>query len=273
MPEIKRPVLRYHGGKFMLAKWIISHFPEHKIYVECFGGGASVLMQKKRSYAEVYNDLWDDVVNVFEILRDKKKAKELERLLKYTPFARTEFLKTYTTGNLSKLERARQTIFRSFAGFSAGSSNPEADTGFRANSNRSGSIPAHDWKNYPKHIESFSDRMQGVIIESRDYKKVIEQTDGSNTLFYLDPPYVHASRNMKHKYAIEFTEKDHIELFEIISNIKGKVILSGYHSELYDRLYKDWRRVERQANADGANKRVEVLWFSPNCPQKVNTLF
>lgn len=88
---IKRPILRYHGGKFILAPWIISHFSPHKIYTEVFGGGGSVLLRKKRSYAEVYNDKWDIVVNVFKIMRDPVKAAELERVLRLTPFSRTEF--------------------------------------------------------------------------------------------------------------------------------------------------------------------------------------
>lgn len=81
MSEIKRPVLRYHGGKFRLAPWIIAQMPPHRIYVEPYGGGGSVLMQKPRSYAEVYNDRWETVVNVFRVLRDPRSAAMLIQLL------------------------------------------------------------------------------------------------------------------------------------------------------------------------------------------------
>lgn len=274
--KIKRPVLRYHGGKFLLAKWIISHFPKHRIYVECFGGGGSVLMQKNRSYAEIYNDKWDTVVNVFEILRNPITAAELENRLRLTPYSRTEFDKCGEI-QIEKLqdpiEKARLTIFRSFAGFGSASTNAKHSTGFRANSNRSGTTPAQDWVNYPDHIASFVERLKGVVIENKDYKDIIKQHDGPETLIYLDPPYVHSTRNMQRgnsAYAFEMTDQDHVDMASVLFKIKGMAIISGYDNDLYKSLFPHWLKIERKAFADGAVERVECLWLNGKAAKNVN---
>jgi len=272
---LTRPVLRYHGGKWRLAPWIIEHFPQHRVYIEPFGGGASVLMRKPRSYAEVYNDLWSVVVNVFRVLRDPVMAAELERRIRLTPYAREEF---EATGDDcineidDPVERARLTILRSFAGFGSAAINTQFSTGFRANSNRSGTTPAHDWAHYPGMINAFTERMAGVVIENRPAIDVIRQHDASNALIYVDPPYPQGTRNFQRgnaSYACEMTDDDHRELAACLRNVKGMVCISGYPCELYDReLYPDWARVERTHYADGAQKRTEVLWTNYEMMQK-----
>jgi DNA adenine methylase len=268
-----RPVLRYHGGKFMLANWIISHFPECRIFVDLFGGGGNIIMNKEPCYAEVYNDRWDIVVNVFRVLRDPIKAKRLEELLRLTPYSRTEFLAT-SDANITTIEddieRARLTIFRSFAGFGSAATNSEYATGFRANANRSGTTPAHDWANYPQHIEKFTQRLRNIVIENKDYRSIIKQQDSKETLFYADPPYVHETRNMKRgnaAYAHEMTNKDHIEMCKIYKDIKGMVIISGYDNKIYQKHLKGWRMETKETFSDGAGERTECLWISPNCKQ------
>ncbi len=264
-----RPVLRYHGGKWKLAPWIISNFPSHKIYVEPFGGGASVLMRKPRSYAEVYNDRWGIVVNVFRVLRDPIQAVELERLLRLTPFARDEFVECgdeQISQIEDPIERARRTIFRSFAGFGSAATNAEYATGFRANSNRSGTTPAHDWANYPNQVKFFIERLQGVIIENRPAVDVIRQHDSPKTLHYIDPPYPHSTRNMQRgnaAYAVEMSDADHRELAGVLRAVKGNVIISSYASDLYSELFRDWKILRRRHHADGALDRTECLWLSP----------
>lgn len=269
---IARPVLRYHGGKFgnrgRTADWIIGHFPPHRIYTEAFGGAASVLMRKPRAYGEVYNDRWGVVVDVFRVLRDPVQAAELERRLRLTPYARAEF-ESVTVAALAAepdiVERARMTILRSFAGFGSAATNGAHATGFRANSNRSGTTPAHDWQNYPSQIRAFTERLAGVTIENRPALDILGQHDSADALHYVDPPYVHATRNMDRgnaAYAHELSDEDHRALAACLGKLKGAVIVSGYVSALYRELYRGWRCVKRAAHADGARKRVECLWLN-----------
>lgn len=252
-----RPILRWHGGKWLLAPWIISHMPAHRVYVEPFGGAASVLMRKPRAYAEVYNDLDDNAVNLFRVLRSDS-AYELIEALRLTPFARAEFESAYQPAQ-DAVERARRLVIRSFMGF--GSNGHARATGFRSNSNRSGTTPAHDWARFPDALAAIIDRLRGVVIEHADARDVMARHDGPDTLHYVDPPYVFATRADPSKdYAHEMSDADHVLLLAFLHTLKGKVMLSGYPHPLYDEALAGWTRIERAALADGARKRVEVLW-------------
>jgi DNA adenine methylase len=134
------------------------------VYVEPFGGAASVLLRKERAYAEVYNDLDDDVVNLFRVLQNPEQGGALVRLLELTPFARTEFELGWDETD-DHVEKARRLIIRAFMGFG---SNAHSDkgrghktTGFRANSSRSGTTPAHDWESYPAALPAVIERFRG----------------------------------------------------------------------------------------------------------------
>lgn len=261
-----RPVLRYHGGKWRLAPWILQHFPEHRIYTEVFGGAASVLLRKPRSYAEIYNDLDGDLVNLFRVLRDPAQARELERLLRLTPYARAEFDQSYIIAS-DPIETARKLIVRSLMGFGSSACNPTWKTGFRDDSQRSGTTPAHDWRNYPDKLAAIVERLQGVVVENRPAIDVLQKHDSPQTLHYVDPPYLHDTRSQKWlrcAYRHELTDGEHFELARALRSLKGMVVLSGYPSPLYNELYKEWQRVEIAARADGARLRKEVLWLSPS---------
>jgi len=256
---LARPVLRWHGGKWILAPWVISQMPAHRVYVEPFGGAASVLMRKPRSYAEIYNDLDDDVVNLFRVLRSERAARLIDQL-KLTPFAATEFADAYAQSD-DPIERARRLVVRSFMGF--GSNGVHKKTGFRSNSNRSGTTPARDWVNYPDALAATVDRLRGVVVLNRDAREVMSAHDGPDTLHYVDPPYVFETRaDASHDYAHEMTDADHTSLLAFLKTLKGKVMISGYPSDIYDSALSSWRRVARRALADGASPRTEVLWMN-----------
>ena len=122
---------------------------------------------------------------------------------------------------------------------------------------------AHDWSNHARSIDDFSARLKGVLVENTDAIKVIRQHDAPDTLFYVDPPYPMGSRDKFRDYRHEMTDEDHEELAAVLKSVQGRVVVSGYRSALYERLYGDWRSIEEKAYADGARPRREVLGFSP----------
>lgn len=256
---MKRPIIRYHGGKWLLAEWIISHFPSHKIYVEPYGGAASILLKKKRSFAEVYNDLDDEMVNLFFVMRDH--GSELKEKLYFTPFSRHEFDLSYQPTD-DKIERARRTIVRAYMGFGSSIANY---TGFRATSFRSGSTPANDWKNYHDAMTAIIERLRGVTIENRDAFRVMLQHDSVKTLHYVDPPYVHETRYKKsnsNSYRFEMTNEDHVKMCELLKQLKGTVVLSAYQNDLYDDHLVGWKKIMKRSFADGARPRIEILYIN-----------
>jgi DNA adenine methylase len=264
-----RPVLRYHGGKWLLAPWIVSHFPEHRYYREPFGGAASVLLHKSRCYHEVYNELDGEVVNLFRVLRDPPRGRELKRALELTPFARTEFELSYLPDG-DPVEQARRTMVRSFMGFStAGASG--RPTGFRSGCRNSGTAPATDWHGFPAALDFFIERMRGVVIDTLPAVEVLARYDDPRALFYEDPPYPSGTRDAGRDYNHEMSDDDHRALAEANRKAQGMIIISGYACELYDReLYSDWHRVERKTFADGARKRTEVLWLNEAAASRVS---
>jgi DNA adenine methylase len=258
-----RPLLRYHGGKWRIAPWIINHFPPHRCYVEPFGGGASVLLRKPRSYGEVYNDLNGELVNLFQVARDQGAA--LVRAIEMTPYSRREFDGSYAPSP-DPLEQARRTLIRSLMGFGTNFFRPNKNgticrTGFRTCTSRRGSTPASDWRRYPVNLTSVIERLQGVVIESRDALDIMATHDGVETLHYVDPPYLAETRNAGPDYSHDMTEKDHRRLAAFLKKLKGHVVVSGYASPLYEKLFRGWRTVTCQTLADGARPRTEVLWL------------
>lgn len=270
---INRPALRYHGGKWKLGKWIIEQFPEHDCYVEPFGGGGSVLLQKERSYVEVYNDINKLVVNFFRVLREKPD--ELINAIELTPYSRQEFIESQEYVD-DPVELARRFYIWSWQGRGRGGVVEKGAWRFMSRNTRK-KTPSDDWCNN-QHLWLVVQRLKRVQIECDDALKVIKRFDDKNTLFYVDPPYVpetRGSRWSKTAYANDYTVDDHVRLADVLHSVEGKVILSGYHSGLYDGLYGDWEQIEKQGEKDstvGERKTIECLWMK-NIVQRQCTLF
>jgi DNA adenine methylase len=150
-------------------------------------------------------------------------------------------------------------------------------TGFRANSNASGAHnTAAEWAGYPAALAAAVKRLRGVVIEQDAALKVMERCDRADTLHYVDPPYVAATRNpgnpydRKHRYRHELSDADHSELLEAVRGLAGMVVLSGYPSALYDDALSGWLRVETRALADAALERIEVLWINPHAAARLD---
>lgn len=261
---VARPLLRYYGGKWRIASAIIALMPEHSVYTEIFGGGASVLLQKARAKTEVYNDLDSAVVNVFRQMRDR--GPELIRLLELTPFSREEYERAYK-GTRDALESARRFIFRAAAGI--GSDSMHRKNGFRIGLLDEKLSTAGSWAGMVPVYPSIVARLRGLIIENRPALQVLRSFDAPHTLHYVDPPYLFSTRKERGRgYAHELLDHEHEQLAEALHGAEGMVMLSGYESPLYDRLYKDWRKVTFAARDNANGHRVEALWMSPTVPVK-----
>lgn len=242
-----------------MAPKIIGLFPGHECYVEPFAGGAGVLLAKPRSRLEVYNDLDGDMVNLFQVLRDRPA--ELSDAVALTPFAREEFEAAFAETD-DPIERARRVLVRShFAhgslGIHAGSAR---STGFRAAGMRAGTLPCHLWSRLHEVVAETADRMRGVVIENRPAIDVMLASDGPNTLHYVDPPYLHETRTSHKFYRHEMSDDQHRHLLSKLRDLVGHVVLSGYASEMYDSALRDWRRIEVKERADRSSERTEVIW-------------
>lgn len=263
MSAITRPALRYYGGKWRIARWIISHFPPHVAYCEPFAGAASVLLHKAPSVLEVYNDSDHVVVTFFRVLRER--TEELIRAIQLTPYARAEVKHAYQACD-DEVEAARRFYVRAWQ--SRGGPRAQWGTGWRyQRQDNRGKRVIGDW-NDTDHLWRIVARLKQVQLECGPADEVIQRFDSPDTLYYCDPPYLAETRSeswSRRGYAQEMTDDDHRRLAGVLHQARGMVLLSGYRSSLYADLYRDWPVVTRETQTDNpaAGMRTECLWLSP----------
>lgn len=262
----KRIVFGWYGGKFNHLDWLLPLLPACHHYCEPFGGSAAVLLNRDPAPVETYNDIDGDVVNFFRVLRDHYE--ELTRAIALTPFSREEFyLAIYGDDHdLSDLERARRFFVRARQARTGLAQT--ATLGRWANckqTSRAGmSGVVSRWLGSIEGLADIAERLLRVQIENRPAIDVIQLYDDPDTLFYCDPPYVHASRGDNNAYSFEMDEQAHHELARVLHQCRGKVAISGYRCELMDELYRDWQRYDAPLKQCHSVKQVrqESVWMN-----------
>jgi DNA adenine methylase len=260
----------WYGGKFNHLNWLLPLLPKATHYCEPFAGSAAVLINREPSPVETYNDIDGEVVNFFRVLRDRQE--ELIRAIGLTPFSREELriAAEESIEDLSEFERARRFFVRARQVRSGlaqtASAGRWAHCKLTSRAGMAGAVSR--WLGSVEGLSEIVQRLLRVQVENAPALEVIQRYDSEETLFYCDPPYPHDSRGDIHAYRYEMTDRDHRELAEVLTNVKGKVALSGYRCELLDKLYKDWNCVEAPSKQCLSVKqlRTEILWVNYDLP-------
>lgn len=253
-----RQPVRYYGSKWRIAPWLIAHFPPHHAYVEPFAGGASVFFRKPPSPVEVLNDMDDDVVNFFRVLRERPRA--LLAAIRLTPWSREEYHLSYEPAD-DPVERARRFYVRSKQ--TRGGPSSRSRSGWRFERRVTRTPHVRLWRE-TDHLRAAAERLRQAYIEHDDALAILRRYDSRDTLFYVDPPYVITSRrNTGHGYVHDYDDDDHRRLIGALRSVSGLVILSGYPCPLYDALVGDWPHADSTAVNDRSQRTVERIWLSP----------
>lgn len=248
-----KAILKFPGGKWRISDWIISHFPEHKVYLEPYFGSGAVFFNKEPSYIETINDINGEIVNLFRVCREYPK--ELASLIELTPFARDEFIACYKKSS-DPIEQARRTLVRYHQSF--GNSNSSKNS-WRNVQSYGGPRCATMWNNLPEIIAEVCCRLKNAQIENAEALTLIERYNHSDVLIYCDPPYLQSLRK-RNMYEHEMNDEDHVELLQSILNSNAKVVISGYSNKLYDDFLSGWNTDEIITTAQFGLHRTEKIW-------------
>lgn len=272
-PHIACPaLLKYLGCKYKLSKppkdrgkhpekkCLLDYVPPSRIYVEPFAGAAGTLLNKPQSPVEILSDMNWEIVELIQVMGDPVLRQKLYDLVSSIPYSEKSFAEAWRPRRRNIVERAAATLVKSYMGNYCEGLFRET-TGFRKPT-RSEDVT---WQNYPGRIPRLHRRLRDVKVMRRDALQTIASVDSPDTLFNVDPPYSHSSsRDTKQKYKYEMTDEEHEELAEALHSIRGMAIVSGYRTELYDRLYSDFPAISLQHMANAAKRTEEILWMSPD---------
>jgi DNA adenine methylase len=257
--------LKWHGGKAYLARRIVALMPAHLHYVEPYAGGLSVLLARNpQGISEVVNDVNEELSNFWFVLQANDLFEKFRRHIEATPFSEAEWERAVS---VSRTPVGRAVCFfvkcrQSLAG------RMKQFTGITKTRTRRGmNNEVSAWLSAVEGLPAVHARLKRVMILNRDALDVVRGQDGPGTLFYCDPPYLHETRVTTADYAHEMTKEQHCDLLRALAEVKGKFLLSGYRSELYDGQAAacGWHRhdFEMANHASGCKekpRKTECVW-------------
>lgn len=269
-PELLN-LVHYYGGDSFLLKYLAKMIPPHVCYVEVFGGGGVLLLNKAPSRIEVYNDKDNNLVTLFRVVRDKPF--EFIKEFNYILYSRTlfyELLHKLVKGDFrSDIERAVATYYLLLA-----SIHGSLGSGF-STSVRQRKPHSHDIFDTLRDIKKIHRRLKYVIIENLDFRDCISKYMAETTFFYCDPPHIFkATEKVADAYNQPFSDRDYMDLLELLDKVDkygGKFLLKHTVGTTYPLKWAEGRyyitSVETRKSARNiTDKRVQryIVYFIAN---------
>ena len=263
-----RAIFRYPGSKWMIADWIIQHFPagyEKMVYLEPFAGSGAVFFNKIPGAVETINDLDSNIVNLFRVLRDRPE--DLKNALELTPYSREEYDKSFEDCD-DPVEKARRYMVRTTQSIGA---KLGSKCGWRNHKQMKIGGTACKWGGITDTIDDATGRLRGdtthlVQIEHMDALRLIAKYNNADVLMYLDPPYLRDVRKSGRLYKHEMDISGQIAMLEAIKNSRAKILLSGYDSEMYNQYLAGWKTDTTITHTTSAEKAEEKIWMNYEPP-------
>lgn len=275
LPQPKRRIapIVWFGGKGLMVNKLMPLIPKGKVYVEPYGGAASILFNRDPVPIEVYNDLDEDLVNLFRTLQDPQHFEKLAHRLVWSLYARKEYeraILTLKNPGATTEERAWAIFVAQNQGIGGKVAHHLGSWGREITPDGSTSKCTRRWRIRLATLYWWHSRLTNVQIENRNALEVIERWDAPHTVFYVDPPYVQSTRTSG-SYKHEADDEHHKALIKLLRKVKGAVVLSGYPNPIYGMLEKvGWEcrtfntfcftAVVRKGKGEKRSPRVEVVW-------------
>ncbi len=259
----------YFGSKNKIALQLCKTLPPHNCWVEAFCGSAALTLSKKPAPIEIINDFDNEIINVFEQLRDN--SAKLCEAIALTPYASKELeqARKKAKENNSKLERARLFLVQSMMAINGLFGEDRGGFSHSDSYSRGGKeARVSRWYNLPERLTEVTERLRSVRIENKNALKLLESyIDRPATLVYLDPPYI---GDRTSGYTLDATTIEfHTNLLKMASKAKCMIFISGYQNTLYDSILtekKGWQKktisTTTKDSSGISRRRTEVVWMN-----------